>query len=810
MPRILIVGGVAGGASAAARLRRLDENADIIIFERGEHVSYANCGLPYYVGGVIKDRDRLFVQTPENLKKLLNIDVRIKHEVLSIDRQQKTVKVKNLSTAEVRDERYDTLVLSPGADAITPSIAGLADVPYFTIRNVKDTDAMVDFIVANNPQRAIVIGGGFIGIELAENLVHRGLEVTVVEMQPQILTMLDTEMVALVYEHLRSKGISLHLGTKAFQTSSEASIFVLKLDDGTELPFDMLALAAGVKPNSELALTAGLELSARGAIMVNDQMQTSDPCIYAVGDAIEIKERVSGKPCHLPLAGPANKQGRLVADIIAGRNTAYSGALGTSILKIFDFTVAATGLREEHLRTLGVEAKSVIIHPQSHAGYYPGAVPMTLKLIYDLNGKILGAQAVGGEGVDKRIDVIATSIHFGGSVKDLQELDLAYAPPYSSAKDPVNIAGYAAGNILNGDVNSVSAQEYLSNVERFTLLDVREPIERSFSPMTDAIEIPLGELRAKTESLPKGKPLLVCCQVGMRSYIAARLLSQLGYQAYTLSGGLKIVRALMNDQTIPSRNEKATAGEGVKSMKVQTTVYVDACGLQCPGPIMQIYQRMQKMSEGEVMEVQATDPAFPTDVESWCRVTGNTLIQKSTAAGVYTALVRKGSAQVKGAATPSQYDDKTMVVFSGDLDKAIASFIIANGAASMGKKVTMFFTFWGLNVLRKHEGAQVKKGLLDHMFSMMMPKGSRRLGLSKMNMLGMGPLMIRFVMKQKNVDPLEQLIEQAKQVGIRIVACQMSLDIMGLKKEELIDGIEIGGVASYLDAAERANVNLFI
>lgn len=820
--KVVIVGGVAGGASAAARLRRLDEAAEIIMFERGEYVSYANCGLPYYVGGVIKDRERLLVQTPESLRASLNIDVRVLHEVLHINREQQSVTIKNLQTGEVLQQDYDFLVLSPGADPFVPPIDALETIPHFSVRTVSDTDRISDFIATQQPKRAVVLGGGFVGVEMAENLVERGIQVALVEMASQVLPMLDREMAALVHKHMHDHGLGLYLGRKAVAiVRDKDGRQALQLDNGESLELDLLILAAGVRPNSSLARQAGLALGQNGAIEVNAVLQTSDPRIYAVGDAVEVVERVSGCACQVPLAGPANKQGRMVADHIAGRLVHYPGAFTTSIIKVFDLTVASTGLTEAKSRNQGVEAGTAIIHPQSHAGYYPGGTPMTLKLIYDLSdGRVLGAQGVGQNGVDKRIDVISTAMHFGGSVRDLQQLDLAYAPPFSSAKDPVNMIGYVAGNVLAGDVEQIAPQEWLASDHReFTVLDIREQLEYQIDHWEGALHIPLKQLRDRLNEVPKNKTVLVYCQVGLRAYLAARILKQAGYQVRNLSGGFKMLRALEEDLATPCSQGTVTFAQPEKDKReqeagaVQSKVTLDACGLQCPGPIMQVYHQMQKMEDKGVLEVHATDPAFLKDVESWCRVTGNTLLSSRSAGGRYTATVRKGSDDgqiVTAAEAANKADGKTMVVFSGDLDKAIASFIIANGAAAMGKPVTMFFTFWGLNVLRQPVSVPVKKGFLDRMFSMMMPRGSKRLGLSKMNMLGMGPLMIRHVMNKKQVSPLEDLIMQAKRAGIRMVACQMSMDVMGIKHEELIDGVEIGGVATFLDSAERSNMSLFI
>ncbi|HSW35262.1 MAG TPA: DsrE/DsrF/DrsH-like family protein, partial [Candidatus Limnocylindrales bacterium] len=584
---------------------------------------------------------------------------------------------------------------------------------------------------------------------------------------------------------------------------------------GTKLQTDMVILSIGVKPELRLAQDAGLEVN-RG-IKVNEYLQTTDPRIYALGDAIEVTHLITGKPAVIPLAGPANKQGRIVANNIAGRRDHYKGTQGTAVLKIFNMTVALTGANERTLKEAGLEFHSCIIHPNNHAGYYPGASPLALKLLFAPDGKILGSQIVGFSGVEKRIDVIATALRLGNSVYDLQELELAYAPPYSSAKDPVNMAGYVASNVLLGDLKIVTASDLLDSVDgNIMLLDVREPEEYTLGQIPGAVNIPLGQLRKRLGELDPEQEMIVYCAVGLRSYLASRILVHNGFNRIrNLSGGYRIFQVLQQEL---SNEGKATEMPSENNFRQQAsninpdeTIKLDLCGLQCPGPIMQIFLKMNELSEGAVLEVCCTDPGFSSDIASWCLRTNNTLLSKGHDSRGYTAVLRKGiTAAARSHTTSTIENDKTIVVFSGDLDRALAALIIANGAAAMGRKVTLFFTFWGLNILRKSEYVAVKKPFMDRMFGAMMPRGSKKLGLSRMNMLGMGPKMIRMVMKNKNVDSLELLLKQALAVGVRLVACQMSMDIMGITSEELIDGVELAGVASYLDAAESSDVNLFI
>lgn len=862
--RVLIVGGVAGGASAAARLRRLDEKAEIIIIERGEHISYANCGLPYYVGGAIRDRSRLFVATPQLFRDRFAIEVRTLTEALAIDREKQELVLKDLSDGRVYRERYDYLILSPGAAPVKPrSIPGL-DLPnVYTLRTVPDADALYDRVVAKRARAATIIGGGMIGLETAENLVERGVAVSLVEAMDQVFPPLDREMAALVHEHLRAKGVRLYLGDPLAAVEplpDGRSAAVLK--SGARLEADFVVVAIGVRPEVTLAKEAGLALGATGGILVDAQMRTSDPRILAVGDAVETTDFVTGQKAVVPMAGPANRMGRLAADTIAGRPGAYRGTIGTVIAKVFDLAVAATGKNEAALKKAGIEYRSCIIHPGSHAGYYPGADTMALKILFAPDGKLLGAQVVGRDGVDKRIDVLATAIAFGGTVWDLQHLELAYAPPYGSAKDPVNMAGFVAGNILDGSAPNCTWREVPELLQRGAmLLDVREVSEYELGHVDGAVNIPLGQLRARIGEVPKDRPLIVYCQVGLRAYIAVRILKQRGYDnVLNLSGGWRTYRAITEDLKAAADPgavdppKTATAGasggaSGGTSARVSSAsgrveddgttapcagcaapapsstdgpeAALDASGLSCPGPIMAVFQAMAALAPGQVLRATATDPGFKRDIAAWCERTGNELLSLTEENRAIVARIRKGGSASGAAAAapahragvvgdPNANQDKTIVVFSGDLDRVLAAFVIANGAAAMGRKVTMFFTFWGLNVLRRPERVRVKKGLIDRMFGAMLPRGAGRLKLSKLNMGGLGTLMMRKVMEQKNIASLEAMLAQARKAGIRLVACQMSMDVMGIRPEELIDGVEVGGVATYLAAAEQGNVNLFI
>ena len=818
--KVLIVGGVAGGASAAARLRRVSESSEIIIFEQGPYVSFANCGLPYHLSGTIKEREQLLVTSAEDLHNLLNLDVRTNQEVLAIDRANKTVTVRDLLNQRDYTESYDKLLLSPGASPIVPPLPGVDHEGVFVLHNIPELDAIVDWIKKHNPKKAVVVGGGFIGLEVAENLVELGLKVDLVEMLNQVMAPVDYELAAEVHQHLEMHGVNLHLGDglKGIVDGQQSPLQV-NTSSGLELATDLVILSIGVRPNSKLAKDAGLEMEPRGHIWVNNHMQTSDPDIYAVGDAVQIDSRLTGKPTFLALAGPASKQARVAADNIAGREATFKGVIGTSVVKIFDLTVASTGLNSRQLKEAQIPFDSVTAHENNHAGYYPGAAPIQLKLLFGPQGQVYGAQAVGTSGVDKRIDVIATAIHGKMTVYDLEELELSYAPPFGSSRDPVNVVGFMAANVLHGDVEVIQWDriDQLDSNE-WAILDVRYPEELSVSALPGAINIPLTELRSRLGELPKEKRLAVICGTGKRSYFAQRILRQNGFDAVNVSGGFKTLNFThRNENTMKQVEITQTAPISSAPQATASADYsLDACGLQCPGPILKLYKKVNEMNDGDVVTVKATDMGFSADVGAWAKTTGNSLLALDISNGVVTARVQKGLNQpvqvdsVENLPMPTNGKDLTMVVFSGDLDKAIAAFIIANGFAAMGQKATLFFTFWGLNILRKPEPVKVKKNLVEKMFGWMMPRGANKLTISQMNMMGAGTAMIKGIMKKYNVDSLPEMIRVAQENGVRLLACQMSMDLMGIKQEELLDGIEIAGVATMAAAATDSNTHYFI
>lgn len=815
--KVLIVGGVAGGASAAARLRRLDEKAEIIMFERGEYISFANCGLPYYIGGEITRKSALTLQTPQSFNARFNVDVRTFNEVTEILPKKKKVVVYNHKTQERYEESYDKLILSPGAEPIRPNIPGVQSDKVFTLRNIPDTYRIKEYIDTHKPHSAVVVGAGYIGIEMAENLHSAGLDVTIVELADKVIGPLDYDMACEIHNHIRSKGVRLILKNGVESISETEAGLEIALNSG-KISADMLIMAIGVKPETSLALAAGISLNPRGLIVTDRNMLTSEPDIYAVGDAVEVKDFVTGESAFIPLAGPANKQGRIAADNICGIKSEYDGTQGSTILKVFDMTVATTGINEKTAKAAGLNYEKSFTYSASHASYYPGAVNMSVKTIYDKEtGKILGAQLTGFDGVDKRCDVIATAIRAGMTAYDLAELELCYAPPYSSAKDPVNMAGFVIENILTGKVKIFHWHdiEALPKDGSVMLLDTRTPMEYTNGHIDGFINIPLDELRFRLNELDKSKKVYVTCQIGLRGYVACRILSQNGFDCFNLSGGYRLYKTIFGSFEPTAPQPKPVNPETqlpLEPSNSENTVRIDACGLQCPGPIVKLSEAIKSAQNGDVIEISTTDPAFAMDIEGFCRRTGNQyegLLQKG---GISVARVRKsgGACLTPAASGQTPHDGKNIIVFSGDLDKAIASFIIANAAAALGRRVSMFFTFWGLNILRKPKKVAVQKDFISKMFAGMMPRGTSRLSLSKMNMGGMGAKMIRGVMKNKNIDSLEDLIKLSQKNGVELVACSMSMDVMGLKLEELIDGVKLGGAAAMIANAEESDMSLFI
>lgn len=813
--KILIVGGVAGGASAAARARRLNEEAEIILFERGEHISFANCGLPYHVSGVIDSRDKLLVTTPEIMKEKFAIDVRTFNEVLEIDREKKQVTVRNLLKNEDYVESYDHLILSPGAAPFKPPITGIDCKNIFSLRNLEDMDKIK--AVAEGSKSAVVIGGGYIGLEMTESLRHMGIEVVLVELAPQVMGPADPEMASMLHSEIEMNGVKLKLGQSVTSFEQVGEKLKVTLSSGEKYDADLAVMAIGVKPENKLAKDAGLELGITGGIKVNRMMQTSDPAIYAVGDAVEVTDLMSGQPALIPLAGPANRQGRIAADNIFGLQREYRDTQGSAVCKIFDLTFAMTGLSEKQAKKNSISYDKVYVHPANHASYYPGATSISLKVLYDpKDGKVLGAQAVGLDGVDKRIDVLAVSIRAGLTVYDLEELELCYAPPYGSAKDAVNYAGMVAANILRGAAEHFHVAEIEKLEANQKLLDVRTREEVLAGAIPGAMHIPLHEIRERIGELSPEKEYMIYCQAGLRGYLVYRILKQKGFKASNLDGGYKTY-SMVNKNALYDKSEMSDDAGGEKEMAsealdaaLNVVKQIDVSGLQCPGPISQLRAAVDQIEKGQALEVIATDPGFAADVPAWCRSTGNQCVSvEKIAGGKFKATVKK-IGKVECSALTTCQKKMTNVIFSNDLDKAMAALIIANGAAAAGYETTLFFTFWGLSLLRKEPEKPVAKNMVEKMFGMMLPKGVNGLKLSKMHMGGMGTAMMHKVMADKHVTSLTDLLKSAIDNKVKMVACSMSMDVMGIKESELIEGVEIGGVAMYIDELSKSNSGLFI
>lgn len=836
--KVVIIGGVAGGATAAARMRRNCEDAEIVLIERGDYISYANCGLPYYLGGVISDRDDLFVQTPASFGKRFNVDVRVQQEVTAIDKDAKSLTIRTRDGKEYT-ESYDKLLLSPGAAPVRPPLPGIDNEGIFTLRNVHDTDAIKSYMQTHDVQQAVIVGGGFIGLEMAENLVHSGVEVSVVEMANQVMGPIDYSMAAIVHQELVNNGVKLYLEQAVESFEKVDAGLQVNFKSGIKTQAQLVILSIGVRAETKLAVDAGIELGEMRGIKVDKYLKTSAHDVYAVGDAIEYPHPITGKPWLNFLAGPANRQARIVADnIIFGDKVVYEGSIGTAVAKVFGLTVASTGLPSKRLDLMGIDHIGSYTHSAAHASYYPGGGMLDIKITFDKKtGQLYGAQVVGPEGVDKRIDEFAMVIKHKGTIYDLMELEHAYAPPFSSAKDPVAIAGYVASNLIEGRFEGIGWRE-LRDIDRdsIALIDVRTQEEHSVGHIPGDVNIPLDSLRDRLSEIPRDKKVVLYCGVGLRGYVASCILKGHGFNnVVNLCGGLRTYSIANAKVPMPSSSSSvtkasncssgcSTASAPVASGEVALSnveKVIDARGLQCPGPILKLKKGIEELQDGQVVQITAGEVSFTRDAESWCKSTGNTFIKAENKDGAWQVFIRKGGTTVLAEAQGSmsacaatalapKNDGKTFIMFSDDLDKALATFVLANGAAATGKKVTIFFTFWGLNAIKKIDKPAVEKDFFGKMFGMMLPSSTHGLKLSKMHMMGAGTKMMRYLMNKKGIESLESLRQQAIDNGVEFIACEMSMDVMGVKKEELLDNVTLGGVATYMERADHANVNLFI
>lgn len=634
--RIIVIGGVAGGASAAARARRLSEDAEIIIFEKGNHVSFANCGLPYHIGGEIADRERLLLLSPEKMQQSRRIDARINTEVQKIDRKNKTVHVYNWKEKRHYEEKYTDLILSPGAHAFLPKLPGVDSSKIFTLRDIQDMDKIVREVEKQKKEKVVVIGGGFIGLEVVEALVNKGKKVSLVEREEAVLNPIDPEMASSLHQELKMRAVNLHLGQTVSGFKDKFKGIQVNLENGDKIKCDFVVMAIGIKPESTLAKNAGLNIGEHGGILVDEYMCTNDPHIYAVGDAVEVNDFISGHSKLVPLAGPANRQGRIAADNIFGKQNKYRNTQGTAICKVFNLTVGVTGLNEKSLKEHNTSYGKIYLHPMSHASYYNGATPISIKVIFNEDtGKLIGAQAVGQNGVDKRIDVFAVAIRAGMTVYDLEHLELSYAPPYGSAKDPINYSGSIAANVLRGESNICHVEDIKGDE---LLIDVRLEAEVHSGTIEGALHIPLEELRDRLEELPKSKKLIVFCKEGLRAYQASLLLNQLQYDVSNLSGGYKTYCMYHDDG---SESEAVSTESTGQSSDFNIVSEIDASGLSCPGPIQKLNLGIRSIKEGQAIRILSTDPGFTKDVPTWCRNTGHRLVKMEPANGSYNAVVIK-------------------------------------------------------------------------------------------------------------------------------------------------------------------------
>ncbi|MGI5923930.1 MAG: FAD-dependent oxidoreductase [Lentisphaeria bacterium] len=815
--KVIIVGGVAAGAGAAARLRRLDEKAEIILIERGEYISYANCGLPYHLGGVIPKRESLILNTTEKFIGRFNITIRTNSEVTAIDPQAHKVTIRGKDGA-LSEESYDKLVLATGSSPIMAPIPGIDDPRVMRLWTIPDMDA-INQRIKDGAKRAVVVGAGFIGLETAENLLERGLDVTIVELLDQLLPCVDKEMSTPLAQELSRQGIALRLGKKVVAIDKQGADLAVVLDDNEKLPADLVVMSIGVKPNSELAKAAGLETGPRGHILVNELLQTSNPDIYAAGDAIEVLDPITGGKTAVPLAGPANKQARIVADNIVGRQSRYRGSYGTSIIKIGSLAAASVGITERRIKQLGLDYHKIYLHPASSSSYYPGSSRLSMKLLFAPDGKILGAQIVGKAGVDKRIDVIATAMACGMTAPDLATLELSYAPPFNSAKDPVNFAGMVAGNVLNGD----SRLAYMDDLPAdANIIDVRESAEYELGAIPNSINIPLATLRSRLGELDKSKPYIVSCQSSLRSYLAERIMRQHGFTVRNLTGSYLTWQLFHPEPFVPAKRQDKTAtptsGAATPPVLPPTgaapVAVLDVRALACPGPVVELKTKIDAIKPGESVSLLAP-LSFTPDLQGWIKSTGHELVSLNETPQHLEAVVRKA-----GGAAPAADSNKpaaaaaghgaAIVLFSNDLDKAMAALIIACGMAAAGAKTGIFFTFWGLSVLRKEQAPPKKKSFMSQLFGWMLPRGANHLPLSKMNMGGMGATMMKKAMAEKNVTTLPKLIRQARELGVKFIACEMAMDVMGITRDELIEVDEVAGVASFVEMAKNSNNTLFI
>ena len=825
--KIVVVGGVALGATFSTRMRRLSEEHEITIYEKSGFVSYANCGLPYNLSGKIA-REKLEVSTPEDLKKAFNINVNVYHEVTKIDTASKKLTIENVKTGKTITDTYDKLVLGPGTRALVLPIPGMdKEKAVFTLKNLDDLDKVTEYIKNENPKKAVVFGAGFIGLEVAESLIEAGWDVSVIDIADTVVK-LDKDMSSLAENELTDNGIKLYL--KAFTDEIDVKNKEVVLKDGRRIPYELIFATAGIKPNTEFIAAAGIKVDDRGIVVTNKQMQTSDKDVYAGGDIVYTPHAITGKKVYSPLAWGANRQARVIANHIAGIKDEQPPTFNTAIIKLFRKGAAQTGLSEFAAKQEGFEIGTSIIDSNHHAGYYPGAKKVITKLIFDKGTlRILGGQAV-GENPDKKIDVIATAIQNEATLYDLQDLNLAYSPPYGSARDVINVVASVA---INGIERNIKYVRGMDVPEGAYIIDVRPEVVFSMGSMPGAINIDKEELRT-SDKLPsdKDREIHLLCNTGHESYNAWSILSGMGYtNLINIQGGLQHYNAWKKATTYtpelsstisqPVAKDASASAPVASATPANGVVHdVDCSGLSCPGPILKVANKLKEVNDGDILNVKATDFGFETDIKVWATKNGHTVMSVTSDNDGVKAQIAKGSVSKAGvinedtkalAGAMLQGKKKaTIVLFSGDYDKMIGAMIIAQAAASLGTEVTIFTTFWGLNALRVKPKKRIKKTFIEKRFAKKMPMGAAKLPLSQMNMGGLGKKMIKSIMKKHNVTTPEVMLQQSIDMGINIIACTMSMDLMGLKKEELIDGIGFAGAAAYVAESDDSNLTLFI
>lgn len=812
--KIVIVGGGAGGASAAAKLRRLSEDYEIIIIERTGYVSYANCGLPYHIGGTIKERDNLFLNTPEQLGQKFNLDVRANTDVIAVDREEKTIRVQNsMNGQDCDDISYDKLILSPGGTPFIPPVEGLDHIDILTLRTVEDMDEIIKLVSNTEKQRIAIVGGGLVGVELAENLEQLSHDVSVVELSDQLFAFLDKDVAMHVHKSLIENNVHLYLSKKLVKVAQTDDCKQLVFDNGDSIDVDIIVFAIGVRPDTSFIKDTGLELNAVGGIKVTEHLQTSDPDIYALGDAIEVNHFVSEQSMLIPLAGPANKQGRVVAQNVHDENSVKQDFVtATTICKVFDLSVGAVGLNEKMLQRMRPNDNDwyevINIHPNAHAKYYPGCQALHIKVIFSKEDKqILGAQVTGHAGVDKSIDVLSTVIRLGGNVESLSHLETAYAPPYNSARDPLNYIGFIAENLLSNKFKQLTLKGN-DDLSDYFLVDVRTPMEYEFKHISNAVNIPFAEIRSRLSEFPRDKKILVCCNTGLNSYNVCCILSHNGFDCYNLSGGMHTY-AILNthlNEVQPITRRELPIKDDLSDVDI---MHLDLCGLACPGPILKLQEKFETIPAGHKVKAVASDSTFLVDITRWAEKTGNILLDSYKEDSDFIAYLQKpgGTTAIqnselsmkKTVSMKEENQDLMIMISNKDIPRISTALMVGSTAAAMGRNVTIFFIFDGLDILRKQKGSSCIES--DQSIKIA-DKGFFQLWLEDKPC------------KKENSEctiiSIPEYLVTIRDLGGRFIACSMAMELLGLTMDDLIEGVEPGGMMTYLSESDECGHKIFV